>query len=218
MSEDKINSVLKEFRKRKVMTLQQIIQLTGRSVPTVRRRLKDWGAISSYNQNGRFYTLPEIAEFDDDGLWHWRKASFSRYGTLKNTVVELVGRSKAGLDGREIGSLLGLDPRSFLSAFAGHTQLARHKVQGRYVYYAADSVVFAQQQRRRLGRIDRLPSNIEAVAILVEKIKRPFLESKAMSQQLRKQNVFVAPEVIENLFVHHDLSVKKTPPSVGLDV
>lgn len=217
MSEDKSNSALREFRKRKVMTLEQIIQLTGRSVPTVRRRLKAWGAISSYNQNGRFYTLPEIAAFDGDGLWHWRKISFSRHGTLKNTVIELVARSQAGLDGREIGSLLGLDPRSFLSPFAADPQLSRHKVQGRYVYYAADPLIFEQQQRRRAGRTDRLPSNIEAVAILVEKIKRPFLDTKSISQQLRKQNVFVEPEVIENLFFHHDLSVKKTAPSVGLD-
>ena len=79
-------------------------------------------------------------------------------------------------------------------------------------------MIFEQQQRKRIGRNDRLPSNIEAVAILVEKIKRPFLDTKAMSQQLRKQNIFVEQEVIENLFVHNDLSVKKTPPSVGLDV
>lgn len=208
------DAVCTAFQKHKVMTLEMIVQLTGRSVPTARRRLKACGAISSYNQNGRFYTLPELAEFDADGLWHWRKVSFSRHGNLKQTVVELVCRSEAGLDGREIGSLLGLDPRSFLSLFSTHVQLVRRKVDGRFVYYAADAERFAQQQSRRLRRVNRLPSAIEAIAILVEKIKRPFLDNKTLSQCLGKQQIFVEPETIETLFVHHGLGLKKTPDSI----
>ncbi len=201
---------LKEFRKRRVVTLQFVVDAEGCSIPTARRRLKEWGAISSYNQNGRFYTLPDIPEFDTIGLWHWKKVSFSKYNTLKQTVVELVSRSVDGLDGREIGTFLGLDPRSFLSAFSDHPQLLRRKVEGRYIYYAADPVIFTRQQNQRLSRIDRLPTTVEAVAILVEKIKRPFLDNKALSQRLFKQHIFVEPEVIENLFAHHELAVKKT--------
>lgn len=205
--------ILKEFRKRKVVTLQFLVDLGECSAPTARRRLRQWGAISSYNQNGRFYTLPDIPKFDANGLWQWKRVSFSKFKTLKQTVVELVCRSVNGLDGREIGTLLGLNPRSFLSAFSDHPQLLRRKVQGRYVYYAADLSVFARQQKHRRSRIDRLPSDVEAVAILVEKIKMPVLDNKAMSQRLRRQNISVEPEVIENLFSHHGLAVKKTPHS-----
>jgi len=66
--------------------------------------------------------LGEVPEFDADGLWHWRGVFFSRYGNLKQTVVELIRRSSAGLDAGEMGSLLGLGPRSFLSSFADHPQ------------------------------------------------------------------------------------------------
>ena len=53
--------------------------------------------------------------------------------------------------------------------------------------------------------------DFEAIAILVEKIKRPNLSNEALSQRLRKQKLSIEPETIENLFVKHDLAVKKTP-------
>ncbi|MDH3770822.1 MAG: hypothetical protein OET79_07535, partial [Nitrospirota bacterium] len=157
----------------------------------------------------------DVPEFDGEGLWRRRGVFFSRYGNLKQTVVQLTRRSPAGLDASEMGSRLGLDPRSFLSAFADHPQIKREKEQGRFVYYSADRSVYVEQQKRRstLRAKGRQPTAFEAIAILVEKIKRPALSNEALARRLRKQKVFVEPETIERLFVKHDLVVKKTPPS-----
>jgi len=95
---------------------------------------QEWQAHNSYNQNGRYYTLPDVPEYDANGLWRWCGVFFSRAGTLKQTVIELVGRSAAGMDAGELRELPGLDPRSFLSAFANHPQLRREKTRGRFVY------------------------------------------------------------------------------------
>lgn len=207
---------LKAFRRRKVMTLEEVAELVDSSIHTARRRLKEWRAHTSYNQNGRYYALPDVPAFDGDGLWHWRGVFFSRYGNLKQTVVELIRRSSAGVDAGEIGSLLGLDPRSFLSSFADHPQIKREKAQGRFVYYCADRSVYSEQQQRRsaLSAQGRQPTPFEAIAILVEKIKHPTLSNETLSQRLRKQKLSVEPETIENLFAHHGLAVKKTPRSV----
>ena len=207
---------LKAFRGRKVMKLGEVAELIHSSIHTARRRLKQWRAHTSYNQNGRYYALPDVPEFDGDGLWHWRGVFFSRYGNLKQTVIELIRGSSAGLDAGEMGSLLGLDPRSFLSSFADHPQIKREKAQGRFVYYCADRSVYSGQQQRRsvLSAQGRQPTAFEAIAILVEKIKHPTLSNKALSQRLRKQKLSVEPETIENLFVRHGLAVKKTPRSV----
>ena len=207
---------LKAFRRRKVMTLEEVAELVDSSIHTARRRLKEWRAHTSYNQNGRYYALPNVPAFDGDGLWHWRGVFFSRYGNLKQTVVELIRRSSAGVDAGEIGSLLGLDPRSFLSSFADHPQIKREKAQGRFVYYCADRSVYSEQQQRRsaLSTQGRQPTPFEAIAILVEKIKHPTLSNETLSQRLRKQKLSVEPETIENLFARHGLAVKKTPRSV----
>lgn len=203
------------FRRRKILTLGEVAELIERSVHTARRRLKQWRAHTSYNHNGRYYSLPEVPTFDANGLWHCRGVFFSQHGNLKQTLIELIHRSEAGLDAGELRTLLGLDPRSFLSAFADHPQLSREKVQGRFVYYSAVPSVYAQQHMRRSGfsATAREPTAIEAVAILVEKIKHPTLGQQALSRRLRKQQIFVEAQSIENLFVRHDLAVKKTPPS-----
>jgi hypothetical protein len=204
------------FRRRKVMTLDEVAELIQSSIHTARRRLKEWRAHTSYNQNGRYYALPEVPEFDADGLWQCRGVFFSRFGNLKQTVVELIRRSPTGLDAGEMGSMLGLDPRSFLSSFADHPQIKREKAQGRFVYYCAERSVYSAQEQRRseLSAEGRQPRAFEAIAILVEKIKHPALSNEALSRRLKKQKLSVEPETIENLFVRHGLAVKKTPRSV----
>ena len=53
--------VLRRWRRQKVITLPQLCQGLQTSVRTVRRRLKEWQALASFNHNSRFYTLPESA-------------------------------------------------------------------------------------------------------------------------------------------------------------
>lgn len=206
---------LSAFRRRKVMTLGEVAELVHSSIHTARRRLKEWRTHASYNQNGRCYTPPDAPEFDADGLWHCRGVFFSRYGNLKQTVVELIRHSSAGLDASEMRSLLGLDPRSFLSSFADHPQIKREKSQGRFVYYCTDRSVYSRQQKRRsvLSAEGRQPTAFEAIAILVEKIKHPALSSEALGRRLKKQKLSIEPEMIKNLFVRHGVAEKKTPRS-----
>jgi hypothetical protein len=205
----------KAFGRRRIMTLGEVAEFIRSSIHTARRRLKQWQAANSYNHNGRYYTLPEVPEFDGNGLWRWRGVFFSQYGNLKQTVRTLVQRSSAGLDAGELRALLGLDPRSFLSAFATDPQLRREKTQGRFVYYAADAAVYSGQRERRGMRqpTSRPPTPSEAIAILVEKIKHPALTHEALSRHLRKQKVLVEASTIENFFLRHGLTVKKTPHS-----
>ena len=205
----------KAFGRRKIMTLGEVAEFIHGSIHTARRRLKQWHAANSYNHNGRYYTLPDVPEFDGNGLWRWRGVFFSQYGNLKQTVMALVQRSAAGLDAGELRSLVGLDPRSFLSAFATDPRLRREKVHGRFVYYGADPAVYIAQRERRgaLREVDREATPSEAIAILVEKIKHPALSDEALSRQLRKQKVLIEAETIHAFFVRHGLTVKKTPHS-----
>jgi hypothetical protein len=206
----------KAFARRKIMTLGEVAEFVRSSIHTARRRLRQWQAANSYNHNGRYYTLPDVPEFDGHGLWHWRGVFFSQHGNLKQTVIALVQRSPAGLDAGELRSLVGLDPRSFLSAFATDPRLRREKAQGRFIYYAADMTAYSAQRQRRatLPARGRQPTPSEAVAILVETIKQPALSYEALSRQLRKQKVLVEAETIQDFFLRHGLTVKKTPHSI----
>jgi len=181
----------------------------------VQRRLTDWLAINSYNQNGRYYTLPDIPDFDANGLWRFRRAFFSRYGNLPRTLIELVQNAQAGLTAAELGELLGLRPGSFLWAFHDHPDLMREKHKGVYVYFssARDSQDQQRQQRAEMGRVTKRASEFDAIAILVEKIKHPEMSVEELSNNIRrKQKLRVEPELIRDLLARHGLAKKKGAP------
>ncbi|MFW5870911.1 MAG: hypothetical protein ACOCVH_00325 [Verrucomicrobiota bacterium] len=146
----------KFVRIKKVVTLAELMLNLNCSRRTAQRRLAQWEAMSSYNQNGRYYTLPDIPKFDANGLWRYRGVFFSRFGSLPETFVELVARSPAGLAASEAGELLGLRPSSFLWSLRDHPALRREKHRGRYLYLSSDAERSqAQRQQRDLMRGDR---------------------------------------------------------------
>jgi hypothetical protein len=196
-------------------TLTELVLHLACSARTVHRRLADCQAIHSYNQNGRYYTLPQIPSFDDHGLWRYRGVCFSRYGNLPETFVQLVHAAPGGLTASEAGELLGLRPSSFLWPLRNHPALKREKHEGLYVYWAFDPDRRTAQQRHRAQQNSstRPPTDAEAIALLLEKIKQPSLNVEALSVRLREQNVQVEPERIAQFFAHHGLEVKKTPAS-----
>jgi len=203
------------LRLRKMATLTELVLHLECSARTVHRRLADCKAIHSYNQNGRYYTLPEIPSFDAHGLWRYRGVFFSRYGNLPETFVQLVHAAPDGLTASEAGERLGLRPSSFLWPLRNHPALKREKHEGLYVYWGSDPARRTAQQRHRAQRTSsiRPPTEAEAIAILVEKIKHPSLNVEALSARLREQNVRVDSERIGQFFAHHGLEVKQTPPS-----
>jgi hypothetical protein len=206
---------LRTFRARKVCTIDELAALLACSAPTARRRLKQWNAHTSYNKNGRYYALPDVVRFDADGLWRYRGICFSQYGNLHRTLVGLVKHSPAGLCATELRALLGVEPRSFLSLFRNHPDLRRKKFQGRFVYFAAERQMYHEQRRRReeMGRKSQMPSEAEAVAMLVEAIKHPDLSAEQLAARLRKRSFHISAQAARNLFAAHGLTGKKTHPS-----
>ena len=58
----------------------------------------------------------------------------------------------------------------------------------------------------------KLPSDIEAIAILVETVKDPDLNIDQLCTRLKNKKYDITPETVWNLFAYYGLSVKKTPP------
>jgi len=214
-------AVIRSFKKEKVVTVVLLAAWLSCSIATARRRLKAWSTYTSYNHNGRYYTLPEIAEFDANGLWHHQGVFFSKHGNLKQTLAHLVSHSVQGLSGAELGKLLGLQPRSFLSHFRDHPALYRENLTGRWIWFAADPETREKQKQNRLARIvakePRMPSDMEAVMILVDLIRHPDSRLEQVAHRLKRQGVDMDVAAIRRLLAHHDL-LKKTADFPSSDV
>ncbi|MFQ5582693.1 MAG: hypothetical protein ACE5F3_08735 [Mariprofundaceae bacterium] len=207
------DKTLRIFRKRKVLTVLDLASLLQCSFPTVRRRLTQWNTYTSYNHNGRYYVLPDVPQFDRHGLWRYRRICFSQYGNLTETVIGLIKNSPAGLDASEMGELLGIQPRSFLSLFRDHPALMRKQYQGHYVYFSAEATLSGRQiqQRGKMTLHAHRPSDSEAIAILVGAIKHPQMSIEELCVQLKKERHRITPQSVRNLFAYHGLPIKKTP-------
>jgi hypothetical protein len=205
--------VMRSFKKQKVVTIIQLADWLSCSVVTARRRLKAWRAYTSYNHNGRYYTLPEIAQFDGVGLWRHQGAFFSKHGNLKQTLVHLVTQSEQGLSGAELGEILGLQPRSFLSHFRDHPAIYREKMTGHWIWFSADSGTRKQQMQTRLdernARQSLMPSDMEAVMILVDLIWHPESDVEQIARRLKSKDLNIGVTAIRQLLDHHGL-LKKT--------
>lgn len=202
------------FHERKVLQVAEIADLLSCSIPTARRSLKKWQTYTSYNHNGRFYTLPDIPEFDPFGLWKYEQIFFSKHGNLFKTVSHIVHESEAGLASYAIGEIVCLTPRSFLSKIDPVSWgMKREKVGGRFVYFSGESDRFTQQWQNRermvVTKPPRLPSDADSVIILVEKIKHPELSIDDLANRVAKKGKRIPANLIQNLFDHHAL-LKKT--------
>ena len=213
LSEGRLKNVFSLLEDLKVFTLERLVLSLSCSIPTARLKLKQWGAYTSYNQNGRYYAVPTVPRFDNKGLWHYENIYFSRYGNLKTTIVQLVGRSPSGLTGKEIGALVRLDPRSFLHHFRNAGGIQREKPKGVYVYFSDNPVTYKQQRKSRsklAHPAGEVFSEADAVVILSALIKHHgiCLEEIMALPEIRMHKISSA--AIRDFLEHNGL-VKKTP-------
>ena len=205
--------VIANFTKKKVLTINELqILIPLLSVRTIYSRLKCWNAITSYNKNGKFYTLTTIAIFDSYGLWHYNDIHFSKYGNLKQTLTQLIRSSENGLNAFEIGELLRMDYRSFLSHFSLLEEIQRTKIDGIYIWFSGDADTYQRQKAARLGvSKNKIVLEIKdsiAILILVERVRNPDMELETLSEILSKQGVYIKPETIGAFFSYHQIEKK----------
>ena len=216
LDQDTINEALRQFQRIKVFNIEQLAFVLKCSIPNARLKLKKWRTYTSYNQNGRFYALPQVPRFDHHGLWQHKKAAFSKHGNLRKTIVQLVTSAPAGLSGRQLGDILGLSPQSFLHHFRKCPGIYREKHDGVYVYFSDDASVYERQvqQRRSSFRCSLLVTltDPEAIMILVAIIKHHGISAEDIQAlpEIKKSELKLA--VIKSFLEFHGLE-KKTPAS-----
>ena len=138
------------LRDQTVATLSELMAALGtRSRRTAFRKLKEIPHHTSYTHRGGYYTLDELADFDDCGLWSYGTVWFSAAGTLLATAHALVLRAEAGLFGEEADNLLHVGTQDALRKLVRDGRLTREKLNGRFLYCAADPARRAGQARAR---------------------------------------------------------------------
>ena len=161
----------------KIATLDDLKRALGTPVDvTVFRKLKLLDYLSSYSHRGRFYTLRELALFDDHGLWSRAEVWFSRFGTLLSTAEAFVNRSPRGYFADELAPALHVEVQDALHQLVQQGRIFRQPVSGRYLYTATDPIV---QRRQLLTRrtVEFLPTvaDTSVLEVPAEEVKAAIL-------------------------------------------
>lgn len=202
---------LERFRKQKIITIDQLVEILTCSVITARRRLKKWQTYTSINQNGRYYTLPKIPVFDEKGLWRYRAVIFSKHGNLTQTIVTMIGDSPKGLSATQIADILDLAPNSsFISRFKNVPGVKRERHQGRFVYFSDKPEMYNRQKDKWLEREDIVgfPTDAQAIIILVHLIKNPQINIDQLAKQVSKKEKQIDSDSVRRFLQVHGLLKK----------
>ena len=143
--------LLRRFlRRNRIATLPQLKELLGTAADiTVFRKLKELSYRSSYSHRGSFYTLDEIAAFDERGLWSYDSVWFSRHGTLMATAEVFVTQAPAGYFTSELENMLHVPVKEPLLRLVEQNRIARQTISGLYLYCASNSRLRQQQLHAR---------------------------------------------------------------------
>ena len=204
------------LRARRVLTLDAIRQVLGDvSIATAFRRLARITYRSSYNFNGRYYSLHEEAKYDRYGLWAYEKIRFSRDGNLTATVRRLVRESVSGYTQRELQQLLGVRVQNVAAALLKRSELARERIGETFVYLHSSRAAFRQQSKQRRQRPAEELLGEQQVAldvvvdILMVLIRHPGSDPATVSRRLRKRSPPIGIEQIKWVFRRYQLGEKR---------
>ncbi len=177
-SNERDKAVANLLKEKKIATIDQLKAAAGTDATmTVYRCLSRLGYLVSYSHRGQYYTLQAIPEFNQEGLWSYRSAMFSRYGNLLETAVALVRQSDTGFTAAELEMVLQVEAKHALLQLHRRGTIARVRLGGRFVYMCADR---GERRRQELIRQDNdalreigagltelLPDELRAAIILL---------------------------------------------------
>ena len=144
------SALRQHLRRNKIADLPELKRVLGTDTDlTVFRKLKQLQYLASYTHRGRFYTLPEIARFDDRGLWSHEGVWFSRHGTLLATLETFVNQSPNGYYAYELADALHAEVQQPLRHLVEQQRLARMEVGGQFLYTDIES---APRRKQLLAR------------------------------------------------------------------
>jgi hypothetical protein len=125
------------LEKKRVCTFEELMVALGTNVRvTVFRKLAELQYLTSYSHRGKYYTLKPLCDFDQRGLWSFREACFSAFGTLLETGREFVSKSDSGYSVAELDRILHVETQHALSLLYKKSLVYRAKYNGVFVYFS----------------------------------------------------------------------------------
>lgn len=141
----------KLFNNKTVVDMYQVsMAINTVSRTTSFRYLRELHHLTSYTHNGKYYTLPEIVQFDSNGFWYFEDIGFSIHGTLIDTLHHAITHSTAGKSSSELERHCQTKIQAALRTLLKSKRIARVKLEKRYLYVNVNPSDGDRQIRKRI--------------------------------------------------------------------
>ena len=175
MKKEQSDRFVKYLKSQIIIRINELSSLLNISFSTVQRKLKQLNVLKSYDYNGSYFVLEELSDFNEFGIWEHNNIHFSKYGSLKNTLIGIIINSEYGLKAVDIRKVMGIDTSSFLHHYRHCVEIRREKHGGNYIYFSSNVVQYSFQlaNRKKINWFSHNPrlKDSYAIIILVEVIK-----------------------------------------------
>lgn len=218
-SDDQRERIGEIFREKKVHSLAGISEQLGIGDRMVQRYLKDLHGLTSYTHRGHYVTLPDMARFDEHGLWFYRQVGFSRFGNSLSTIVGLIEQSRRGFSREQLEAILKIGISKQIQILVQRERVHRVKLGSKYLYIPEAAM---QDKKRRLKLVgdrhieehfDKTVPKTDLIALLKAVLveKQVGTDSKSIKRIAQKYSLRIPLRKIEQLLLKYDLPEKKTP-------
>jgi hypothetical protein len=219
LTKSESNRALKRlFRRFAIVDLEALSRtLQTRSRMSIFRRLKEIGYFSSYTHTGRYYTLADIPQFDDYGLWMHQGIGFSQFGSLKATIVELVNRSPIGHTHMELNNLLRIRVHNTLLAVVRERHISRQRIDRTFLYVSTEPQHAREQiSRRQEQLVDSEKAILDipittVIEVLIETLHagQVRVAPSVVAERLCQRAVPVTTEQVKSVFIRYGIEAEK---------
>jgi hypothetical protein len=175
--------------------------------------LKDIGYTTSYNQNRKYYTLLEIAKFDEYGIFDHKGILFFRDGGIQELVIKEIDSSEKGYTAEELRNKIRTRVSNQLHQFVSKGLIIRKKYADFYVYYSIDDTTQQKQISNREKELkisstkeeSEISSEKKTIRILLEIIQNPKAQPHEIGNILRQEGLKISDFIIQNIFEKYDI-------------
>ena len=208
------NLIRKLLQSKKVMSLKQIRhEIPDRPRSSLFRDLKKVELLTSYSHAGQHHALKSMVKFNPNGLWFYEQIYFSKYGTLKNTLVQIVSNSPAGMTHKELKTVLRIQVQNPLTHLIKTDRLQRRSLANQvFVYLAHDDSVAQTQWQKRVALNEKelsvtLPSETIIIDILLEIIRghERILDEEKLSSNLKQRGISLQQSQLVYVLTYYDI-------------
>jgi len=166
------NLILTYLTQYKIATIEELkITLDTQSRMTTFRKLNELDYISSCSHSGRYYSLKKIARFNKYGLWRYNSVLFSKYGTLKNTLENIIHKSLKGYSASELNKIINCKVDDVLLELFKSKNVIRKKISGIYIYFSNEINSLKKQELIRNDIIKNDVYIIEKQQVITDELK-----------------------------------------------